>query len=409
MADAVAAVRETTAYVAEHARHVSIDAAAVEAAADVFCSRSFQREWDSEAVAMHYASVSESERQGLPPRAGRRLIEPPSAMIPPAPRVQDGTPASDARLAQYLLVVDSLNFCFWPEPGLEYAALARGIAAALGRDPEALSAPRLSLSTPEDVRGWLREGRALTGAGPGSDDVIPFADERARLVREVGAVLGAEFEGETARLVSLAGGSAARLVSLVAMHFPGFRDHAVYAGRQVFLYKRAQIFVADVWGAFRGQGLGSFGDIDRLTMFADYRVPVVLAQMGVLRYSAPLAARLAAGEELEPGCAEEVELRALSIVAVERVREATEARWASRPAAVNTAPPGAGGDSEAAGAAPVQGGEGSGRESRQLPDPDDFNRLRPPNSVQIDWLLWGIGEAERKTAPPHHRCRTTFY
>ena len=177
----------------------------------------------------------------------------------------------------------------------------------------------------------------------------------------------------------------------------------------MFLYKRAQIFAADVWGAFRGQGLGSFGDIDRLTMFADYRVPVVLAQMGVLRYSAPLAARLAAGEELEPGCAEEVELRALSIVAVERVREATEARWASRPAAVNTAPPGAGGDSEAAGAAPVQGGEGSGRESRQLPDPDDFNRLRPPNSVQIDWLLWGIGEAERKTAPPHHRCRTTFY
>ncbi len=28
---------------------------------------------------------------------------------------------------QYLLVVDALNFCFWPEPGLEYEHLARGV------------------------------------------------------------------------------------------------------------------------------------------------------------------------------------------------------------------------------------------------------------------------------------------
>jgi hypothetical protein len=41
---------------------------------------------------------------------------------------------------------------------------------------------------------------------------------------------------------------------------------------QVFFYKRAQIFVADVYGAFAGEGIGSFGDIDQLTMFADYRV-----------------------------------------------------------------------------------------------------------------------------------------
>lgn len=28
---------------------------------------------------------------------------------------------------QYLLVIDALNFCFWPQPGLEYEHLARGI------------------------------------------------------------------------------------------------------------------------------------------------------------------------------------------------------------------------------------------------------------------------------------------
>lgn len=29
--------------------------------------------------------------------------------------------------AQYLLVLDALNFCFWPQPGLEYEHLARGL------------------------------------------------------------------------------------------------------------------------------------------------------------------------------------------------------------------------------------------------------------------------------------------
>lgn len=39
-------------------------------------------------------------------------------------------------------------------------------------------------------------------------------------------------------------------------------------GQQLFYYKRAQIFVGDVFGAFGGQGLGSFPDIGQLTTFA---------------------------------------------------------------------------------------------------------------------------------------------
>ena len=35
----------------------------------------------------------------------------------------DGGPLT----AQYLLVIDTLNFCFWPESGLEYEQLARGL------------------------------------------------------------------------------------------------------------------------------------------------------------------------------------------------------------------------------------------------------------------------------------------
>lgn len=101
----------------------------------------------------------------------------------------------------------------------------------------------------------------------------------------------------------------------------GFRDHTVYKGHQVFLYKRAQIFAADLWGAFKGQGYGEFNDIGSVTIFADYIVPAVLQQLGVLRFSSSLASTIESQCEIGSGTEEEVELRACSIYAVEKIRE----------------------------------------------------------------------------------------
>ena len=109
---------------------------------------------------------------------------------------------------------------------------------------------------------------------------------------QIGKVLEVEFGGYASNLVRRAGGSATELVRLLTAYFPGFRDQAILNGRQVFLYKRAQIFVADIYGSFGGKGLGRFHDIDQLTMFADYRVPVVLVNLGVLKYSSALQAKV---------------------------------------------------------------------------------------------------------------------
>lgn len=95
----------------------------------------------------------------------------------------------------------------------------------------------------------------------------------------------------------------------------------MYKGHQVFLYKRAQIFAADLWGAFKGQGYGEFYDIGSITMFADYIVPAVLEQLGVLKYSSNLANIIETNNEIGSGSEEEVELRACSVYAVEKMRE----------------------------------------------------------------------------------------
>jgi len=65
-------------------------------------------------------------------------------------------------------------------------------------------------------------------------------------------------------------------------------DTSFSSWTQVFFYKRAQIFVADVYLCFQGQGLGAFSDIAQLTCFADYRLPQLMFHLGILSYDEQL-------------------------------------------------------------------------------------------------------------------------
>lgn len=209
-----------------------------------------------------------------------------------------------------MLVLDALNFCFWPDKDLNYDDLALGLKKAIQMDNSALDADRLQKYTGSELQKLLNWPRPL-----------PLEDERVRLLHEVGFVLERKFDGKASNLVNSSGKSAAKLVELLSSNFPGFRDHLMYKGHQIFLYKRAQIFVADLWGAFKGQGYGEFDDIGAITMFADYIVPAVLQQLGVLRYDVSLSKKIEANSEIVSGSEEEVELRACSVHAVEKMRE----------------------------------------------------------------------------------------
>lgn len=190
---------------------------------------------------------------------------------------------------------------------------------------------------------------------------LPDMQERTRLVREVGDSISNTWGGSVSKMIQAASGSACKLVDLVTSSFAGFRDSCIYRGRQIFLLKRAQIFVADIWGMLNGKGLGSFGDMHELTMFADYRVPQLLRDAGLMVYSDHLAAIVDQGIELPAGSEEETQIRCATVHVVELLTLALNKMGGS------------------------------------------------VISVQVDWLLWQRGEGQRLTLRPHHRTRTIFY
>mmetsp|Transcript_32531 Transcript_32531/g.71107 ORF Transcript_32531/g.71107 Transcript_32531/m.71107 type:complete len:224 (-) Transcript_32531:795-1466(-) len=223
------------------------------------------------------------------------------------------------------------------------------------------------------MRDDWRTAKGAVGLATGPPWALPGEEERVRLLRDTGAGLSKYFDGKASNMVRSASGSAVELVRLVVSHFPGFRDACIYRGRQVFLYKRAQIFVGDVWGSFCGEGLGSFRDISELTMFADYRVPVVLRQLGIIEYSKQLAEMVDGKVEIAAGSEMEVEIRACTVVAVQLMCQAIEQRATKADCHPCCLPSG------------------------HLP------------CVAVDWWLWERGEATREISPPHHRTHTIFY
>ena len=271
----------------------------------------------------------------------------------------DGT----AKTVSYFLILDSLNFCFWPEAGEPrweidyqaqtlsgYSGLAASLKKAVLEGSPILEAEFLSEMTLVELKRVL-----------GGKNELQLMNERREILNELGRVLLENYQGQAVSLVEEASGSALNLASLIAEKLNSFRDIAWYKDRNVFFLKRAQIFAADLYGVFQGKSWGRFGDMAELTAFADYKLPQVLRHLGILTYSPKLTQMVDNQTLLFPGSVEEIEIRANTIWAVEGIRQKIEQIGLSMKA------------------------------------------------FEIDWLLWNMGQEDTYRAKPYHRTRTIFY
>lgn len=266
---------------------------------------------------------------------------------------------SPADTVAFLLSLDSVNFGSGYFPHLRKRAGMSGyftIALALKERWETagpLRGPELRDLRADDCAYLFRQEGI---GGPIAELMALFA----RALNDLGAWLGRRYDDDPLGPISEAAGSAARLVALVA-EMPLFRDVTRYEDWEVPLYKRAQLLAADLALAFDERGPGAFGDLDRLTIFADNLVPHVLRVDGLLAYDADLLAHIERGELIPAGSPEEVEIRAVAVHAVERI--VAELRASGTPATAR----------------------------------------------ELDFLLWNRGQGAAYKALPRHRTRTTNY
>ncbi|KAF2368029.1 putative Queuosine Q salvage protein family [Trinorchestia longiramus] len=285
---------------------------------------------------------------------------------------------SQSELINYIFLVDALNFNFWtkqeePKFCVTFNGNTRfgylGMVQAINR---AISEGKPMYDP--DYYGSLTEQELSLIFHSDTASSIPLLSERARILKEISAVLKEKFSSSFTEVLKEANFDAAKLVQLVVDHFPCFQDEALYYGKPVSFYKRAQILAADLDLLFSFCDMPRLANMDCLTMFADYRVPQVLLHFGVLVYSAELITKLRDEFVFDNGSVEEVEIRACSIEAVERLVQDCRRQLCDR------------------GWNPSQA-------------------LSAVSSVYIDYFLWEyrLTNANRLLSIPFHKTRCIFY
>jgi len=270
---------------------------------------------------------------------------------------------------KFFFIVDSLNFCFWPN-GIEYEDLIAFIKRIFKEEP--------SFFTFENFMEISEKDFILKFEGLLKDQKKQLS-ERLRILKDLFCFIETQHSGSFVQLVVSAGFDTQKLLKAIIDNLTNFQDHCVYKGKQVFFYKRAQILTADLNEALKdyyrirkdnltGKEKEFFdqfpktglSNAEKLTCFADYRVPQVLNEFGVVEYSESLASKVYGLKEIDAGSEEECEIRAAMIYVVERLSHLSENAF-------------------------------------KLSD------------IQIDWIFWQYGEKNLATIKPFHKVVTIYY
>lgn len=261
----------------------------------------------------------------------------------------------DSQTLDYLIILDSINFCFWNNKaerwtinykGQEYNgyfALSLALKRFFEENPDKGSLNYFSEISFEEFKKILKGGGSLF-----------FLKERWQIAREVSQILLEKFK-DSVSFVRSSNHKLSLFVPAVYKDLPYFKDVSVYRGEEVFFLKRAQILASDIIGAFKNKGVGFFEDPGYLTCFADYKVPQILHHLGILQYSPSLEKKIKNKVLIPQGSEEEIEIRANAVWAVEYFKK-------------------------------------------------ELNLC----SFEIDWILWNMSQSFEGMAP-YHLTKTIFY
>lgn len=268
-------------------------------------------------------------------------------------------PGNQAQLANIVLLVDALNFCFWSDDPIRFEWRGKTYHRFEAMFVSLLLAAKYDAKW-FDPAHWLSVSRAeiedvLRGKGQ-----LHLLDDREHIIRETGQVLLDRFDGQFMNAIESVNERAWPLAVLLMTNFDSFRDVTRYKGQPVYFMKRAQICALDIAIAFDSHGYPPLTNLDELTAFADYRLPQALRHLGVLRVDPGLASAIDRGDEIPANSDAEIEIRAATIHAVNRMMKA---------AAI-------------------------------------CGKLVP--AWQVDWYLWALSH-NPAVQVNHHRTRTVYY
>jgi hypothetical protein len=223
---------------------------------------------------------------------------------------------------QLVFLEDVVNSCFWSEKGKEkwtveypqgkfqdgWYALTACFQRALSKDRRILDAGYLENLTLGETQSIFLSSNT---AG------IPLLKKRMENLRKAGKVLKEKYAGEFVNVLEEGKFDAIQIVKLLIRDFPSFRDIAKWNEKEVNFLKRAQICVQDL-SYLKDLKIKNIGV---LSAFADYKLPQMLREFGIISYNLELADKIDNYIAIPSQSREEIEIRSVTIWCVELIKQ----------------------------------------------------------------------------------------
>lgn len=259
----------------------------------------------------------------------------------------------------FLLIIDCLNFCFWNkkkkwkikinkkyEGG--YIGMVKSLKDFFIENPEYLNFKKLlNISYPK-FKEIFKGGKNLL-----------LLKTRWKILRDVSFFISRKYKNSFLNFVKNEKDSLTLLFKIVKQ-LPFFKDERNFKGKKIFFYKRAQHLIANIFWLEKLFHFQTFKNIEKITAFADYKLPQILYHFGVLRYSKKLEEKIKNREIIKKGSNFEIEIRGNTILSIEFLKK-----------------------------------------ELQKMGKDFF-------SFELDWILWNLTK-KLKLNFPHHLTKTTDY
>ena len=153
---------------------------------------------------------------------------------------------------------------------------------------------------------------------------MPMADEKVEILNNVGDTLVTKYDGDWINFIDDGPkklyDNGEGLVERLVRDFKRFDDHSIFENEKVYFLKLAQLAF---WGIHRELSKIYFHieDMENMTAFADYIIPVALESFGIVKYSSGLKEKIDSGILIDRDSIEEIEIRSTSIYVTAKLTE----------------------------------------------------------------------------------------
>ncbi len=221
-------------------------------------------------------------------------------------------------IINFLLIYDSIDFSFWGNPKWTIDANGKDLDGGIallhcifnlfnGRDSLEVY-KQLENMTLEEFKEILK----------GNID-IPLLEERHKIVSSIAKIVNKKMNGSFYDYIKDMN-TDQEIFKTILNNFSNFEDTRTYKGQIVYFYKLAQLLTSDILHVIEIKEQKEV-DYSSLLGCADYKIPQVMQELGILEYDTKLSLLLETKTEIEENSEYETEIRASMIVVINYIWE----------------------------------------------------------------------------------------